>query len=166
MSSTEVTFDAHTKPLILGFLTNNARLETVARLDIITNYLATAMANKQFTIPQIFFFDDDLIGFVIRKLICLLLESFVCAENASTIEQTAHGMLNMGDYLELFQTVLTVPYVKRKEHLLLIAAETLGIELPNTDGENQREEVTPDGAGRAGTKSRLEHESHKSTLLF
>jgi len=132
--TTDITFDANTKSLIENYLDEIITDEdTVVQLTTVVNYIAVSMANKRFSIPALFLFDNDLIQFVIRKVILIYLEEFLAIDNAETIEKTAFSKLSFGKYLETFQMSMIVSLIKRKDKMLSLAHEILEIDLPSTD---------------------------------
>jgi hypothetical protein len=164
---TEITFDTHTKPLIVGYLTRNVK--GIGHLDTIINYLSVAMANKKFTIPAVFLLDDDLTCFVIRKLLLEFVGTLLANDNAEAVEQALFDTYQIGIYLELFQNVMYESHAARRAHVLHMAADTLGLELPTTDGAGKQRMLRDDGRNRVGLLPRRaasRKRPRKSTLLF
>ena len=147
--ASEISFDSKTKHLILKLLLDCYELSPseVENLNVIVARVAIGMAMKKFTIPAVFLSENDLLCFIMRKVILqTIVEPLVSEKLASRIEQAAFVRLSFQNYLEWFQSVLLVPHANRADFLKQSAATTLGI------GRKARVPVQADGSARASLK--------------
>ena len=104
--ASEISFDSKTKHLILKLLLDCYELSPseVENLNVIVARVAIGMAMKKFTIPAVFLSENDLLCFIMRKVILqTIVEPLVSEKLASRIEQAAFVRLSFQNYLEWFQ---------------------------------------------------------------